>query len=180
MKVEWGCNPVCWWLSLYFCFVCSSDEGSCTGCYWWLGDAESCIQEVYFVWVFTIWYSLESVLWYSRVLESVLPLQRLWAWSHKGCFLILATWLSESAVALLCIIFILWSRWMKKHPWGPGEVAGALPELDMEAWALVLQGRGHEGKEAGSLPSMELALGSVATAGMLSAPGANGAAENTT
>ena len=35
-------------------------------------------------------------------------------------------------------------------------------------------------KEAGSLPSMELALGSVATAGMLSAPGANGAAENTT
>ena len=120
MKVEWGCNPVCWWLSLYFCFVCSSDEGSCTGCYWWLGDVESCIQEVYFVWVFTIWYSLESVLWYSRVLESVLPLQRLWAWSHKGCFLILATWLSESAVALLCIAFILRPRKMKQHPWHPG------------------------------------------------------------
>ena len=69
---------------------------------------------------------------------------------------------------------------MKKHPWGPGEVAGALPELDMEAWALVLQGRGHEGKEAGSLPSMELALGSVATAGMLSAPAICNIQTNTT
>ena len=28
---------------LYFCFVCL-DEASCTGCYWWLGDARSCIQ----------------------------------------------------------------------------------------------------------------------------------------
>ena len=68
----------------------------------------------------------------------------------------------------------------EETPWGPGEVAGALLELDMEAWALVPQGRGHEGKEAGRLPSMELALGSMATAGMLAAPGANGAAENIT
>ena len=35
-KAEWGGNPVCWWLSLYFCFVCCLDEASCIGCYWWL------------------------------------------------------------------------------------------------------------------------------------------------
>ena len=69
---------------------------------------------------------------------------------------------------------------MKQHPWDPGKVAGALPELDMEAWALVPRGRGYEGKEAGSLPSMELALGNVATAGMLAAPGTEGTAEHTT
>ena len=73
-KAEWGGNPVCWWLGLYFCFVCCLDEVSCTGCYWWLGDARSCIQVVSFVWVLTIWYSLGLVLWLSGVLESVLPL----------------------------------------------------------------------------------------------------------
>jgi len=31
---ECGVNPVCWWLGLYFCFVCCLDEASCTGCYW--------------------------------------------------------------------------------------------------------------------------------------------------
>ena len=80
-KDEWGGNPVCWYLGLYFCFVCCLDEASCTGCYWWLGDAGPCIQVVSFVWVLTIWYSLGLVLWESRVLESVLPLQRLRAWS---------------------------------------------------------------------------------------------------
>ena len=62
-KAEWGDNPVCWWLGLYFCFVCCLDEASCTGCYWWLGDAGSCIQVVSFVWVLTIWYSIGLVLW---------------------------------------------------------------------------------------------------------------------
>ena len=57
-KAEWGCTPVCWWLGLYFCFVCCVDEASCTGCYWRLGDAGSCIQGASFVWVLTIWYSL--------------------------------------------------------------------------------------------------------------------------
>ena len=80
-KAEWGGTPVCWWLGLYLCFVCSLDEASCTGCYWWLGDARSWIQVVFFVWVLTIWYSLGLVLWQSRVLESVIPLQRLRAWS---------------------------------------------------------------------------------------------------
>ena len=79
-KAEWGCNPVCWWLGLHFCFVCCLDEVSCTGCYLWLDDAGSSIQVVSFVWVLTIWYSLGLVLWQSRVLESVLPLQRLRAW----------------------------------------------------------------------------------------------------
>ena len=50
-KAEWGGNPVSWWLGLYFCFVCCLDEVSCTGCYWWLGDAESCITMGSFVWV---------------------------------------------------------------------------------------------------------------------------------
>ena len=59
----WGSgNPVCWWLGLYFCFVCCLDEASSTGCYWWLGDAESCITVVYFVWVLTIWDPLGLVL----------------------------------------------------------------------------------------------------------------------
>ena len=63
-KAEWGDTPVCWWLGLYFCFVCCLDEVSCTGCYWWLGDAGSCIPVLSFVWVLTIWYPLELVLWY--------------------------------------------------------------------------------------------------------------------
>ena len=61
-KAEWGSNPVWWWLGLYFCFVCCLDEVSCTGCYWWLGDAGSCIPVVSSVWVLTIWYSLGLVL----------------------------------------------------------------------------------------------------------------------
>ena len=60
-KAEWGGNPVCWWLGLYFCFVCCLDEASCTGCYWWLGDAGSCITVVSFVWVLTIWYPIGLV-----------------------------------------------------------------------------------------------------------------------
>ena len=56
-KAEWGDNSVCWWLGLYFYFVCCLDEASCTGCYWWLGDARSCIQVVSFLLVLTIWYS---------------------------------------------------------------------------------------------------------------------------
>ena len=47
-KGEWDGNPSCWWLGLYFCFVCCLDEESCTGCYWWLGDAGSYIQVVFF------------------------------------------------------------------------------------------------------------------------------------
>ena len=62
-KAEWGGNPVCWWLGLYFCFVCCLDEVSCTGCNWWLGEVRSCIQVVSFVWVLTICYSLGLVLW---------------------------------------------------------------------------------------------------------------------
>ena len=60
-KAEWGGDPVCWWLGLCFCCVCCLDEASCTGCYWWLGDARSFIQVVSFVWVLTIWYSVESM-----------------------------------------------------------------------------------------------------------------------
>ena len=48
------------WLS-DFAFIL--DEASCTGCYWWLGDAGSCIQVVSFVWVLTIWCALGLILW---------------------------------------------------------------------------------------------------------------------
>ena len=61
-KAEWGGNPVCWWLGLYFCFICCLDEASCTGCYWWLADTRSCITVVSFLWVLTIWYLLWLVL----------------------------------------------------------------------------------------------------------------------
>ena len=74
-------RPVCWWLGWYLCFICCSDEACCTGCYWWCSDAGSCIPVVSFVWVLTVWYSLGWVLWWSRVLESLLPLQRFRAWS---------------------------------------------------------------------------------------------------
>ena len=61
---EWGGNPVCWWLSLYFCLVCCLTEASCTGCYWQLGGARSFTQIVAFVSVLNIWYSLGlGVLW---------------------------------------------------------------------------------------------------------------------
>ena len=62
LQAEWGGNPVCWWLGLYFCLVCCLNEGSCTGCYWWLGDAGSCIPVVSSVWVITIWYRVSSLI----------------------------------------------------------------------------------------------------------------------
>ena len=56
-KAGWGGDPVYWWLGLCFCFLCCLDETSCTGCYWWLRDAGSCIQVISSVWVLTTWYS---------------------------------------------------------------------------------------------------------------------------
>ena len=62
-KAEWGGNPACWWLGLYFYFVCCLDKASCTGYNWWLGDTGSCIPVVSFVWILTIWYHIGLVLW---------------------------------------------------------------------------------------------------------------------
>ena len=56
-KAEWGGNPVCWWLGLYFYCCCCLDEVSCTGCYWWLGDAGSGIQVLLVVGWCWVWYS---------------------------------------------------------------------------------------------------------------------------
>ena len=89
-KAEWGSNLVCWWLGLYFCFVCCLDKASCTVCYWWLGDAESCIQVVSFVWVLTIWHSLGLVFWLSRVLDSVQGLLELTP--QKDVLFIIGDW----------------------------------------------------------------------------------------
>ena len=63
-----------WWARLSEVVILSADDwaciyvfllllfrwGSCTGCYWWLGEARACIQVVSFVWVLTIWYSLSN------------------------------------------------------------------------------------------------------------------------
>ena len=62
------CLSFLWWTKLSevvilsaddwvcICFVCCLNEVSCTGCYWWLGDAGSWIQVVSFVSVLTIWF----------------------------------------------------------------------------------------------------------------------------
>ena len=81
-------------LMIWFVFLfCLLFRASCTGCYWSLGDAASCIQVVSSVWVLTTWHSLGLGLWSSRVLESVLPLQTLRSWSlvrnkdsTRGCY----------------------------------------------------------------------------------------------
>ena len=61
-RAEWGGDPVCRWLGLYFCFACCLDEAAFRGCFWWAGHTGSCIQVVSFVWILTIWYSLGFVL----------------------------------------------------------------------------------------------------------------------
>ena len=58
-----GQGWVKWWscllmIGFVFLFCLYFKWGSWRGCYWWLGDAEFCIQVVSFVWVLTIWYSL--------------------------------------------------------------------------------------------------------------------------
>ena len=69
------------WVSLgslsidFFCLVYCFCEASCTGCCWQLGDTRSGIQVEAFVRVFMN-IGL-GVLWQSRVLDSMLPLQRL-------------------------------------------------------------------------------------------------------
>ena len=83
---DWAC------IFVVFCLV----EASCKVWSWWLGDARPCIQ-VIFVWVLAIWYSLGLFLWQSRVLESVIPLQRLRAWflvknDHSTVFCCGVTW----------------------------------------------------------------------------------------
>ena len=63
---------------IVFVFLfCCLDEASCTGCCWRLGDTRSCIPVVSFVSSHYLITPLGLVLWWSRVLESVLPVQRL-------------------------------------------------------------------------------------------------------
>jgi len=83
-KAEWGGNPVCGRLGLYFCFVCCLDETSCAGCYWCLGDARSHIQVFSFMGVLTIWHSLGSVLVLERTLESHLNWKKIQPAHYKG------------------------------------------------------------------------------------------------
>ena len=77
IRTLWGGDPVCWWLGLCFYLVFFF--------FFWWGILHWVLLEVWqaeaFVGVLTNKYSLGlGVLWQSRVL-SVLPLQRLWAWS---------------------------------------------------------------------------------------------------
>ena len=89
-KIPWmdecgGLQSMGWqratWLSNFTFFL--SFFPSCTRCYWWLGDAGSYIQVLSLVWMLTILYSQRLVLLKSRVLEFVLQLQRLRAWSLR-------------------------------------------------------------------------------------------------
>ena len=71
-KAEWGGNPVCWWFGLFVCFVYCLEEASCTGCYWWLSEASSCITVVSVIWVLTIWYPLGfqfKIIWVLKTLD---------------------------------------------------------------------------------------------------------------
>ena len=80
-------------------------------CYWWLGDAGSCIQVVSFVWVLTIWYS-----------------RRLGSWSQcshsKGSGLdlkfsvVLFHWSGTPVCSQLvfCMHFCVW-RYILMYPW---------------------------------------------------------------
>ena len=67
-KAEGGSNPVCWWLGLYFCFVCLLFR--------W-GVLHRVLLVVGWCWVL---YSSGFLCVSSRVLELVLLLQRLRAW----------------------------------------------------------------------------------------------------
>ena len=99
-----------------FCFACCLDEVSITGCYWWLGDARPCIQVVFLHVSSHYLISLRLVLWLSMFLESVLPLQRLRAWSQALCgsiysfLLIRYSCLLSAGVlhALLCLKVYSW------------------------------------------------------------------------
>ena len=100
-KAEWGHNPIYCWLGLYFWYFClfvlfyfyfTLQYCVCLLFRWGVlhrvllvvGWCRSFIHVVSFVWVLTIWYTLGLVLCWSRVLESVLPLQRLRAWFPDG------------------------------------------------------------------------------------------------
>ena len=50
-----------YWVDI-FLFVCCLDEASCTGCYWWLGYARSCIQAVSLVWILLRLPSVSSLI----------------------------------------------------------------------------------------------------------------------
>ena len=64
-----------------------------------------CTKSVSFVWVFIIWNSIVLVLWWSSVLESVLPLQRLRTWSIYEE----ALWESLSVATMTCVLWMTFS-----------------------------------------------------------------------
>ena len=64
-----------------------------------------CTKSVSFVWVFIIWNSVVLVLWWSSVLESVLPLQRLRTWSIYEE----ALWESLSVATMTCVLWMTFS-----------------------------------------------------------------------
>ena len=103
-RAEWGDNPGCCWLGLYFCFVCCLDEASCMGCYWWLGDAWAHIQVVSFVWVLTIWYSPKVHLVKAMVFPGII----------YGC----DSWTVKKAERQKIYAFELWCwRRLLRVPW---------------------------------------------------------------
>ena len=126
-KAEWGGNPVCWWFGLCFCFACCSDEESCTGCCWWLGDAGPCIRVVSSVWVLIFDAPWGWVLWSSRVSESVLQASALRCSQIIRPVITLCVWLTcrfFPEIKCICsmdqIVFpsvILWTDWTRLQFW---------------------------------------------------------------
>ena len=114
-----GQGWVRWWscllmLGFGFLFGLLFRWGICTGCYWWLGDATSCIQVVSFVWVLTIWYSwgLGSGSQCSHSKGSGLAL-KFWVVLY-----ILFHWSGTPVCSqlLFCMHFCVW-RYILMHPW---------------------------------------------------------------
>ena len=124
-KAEWGDNPVCWWLGLYFCFVCYLDEVSCSGCYWWLDDAGSCITVVSFVWVLTIWYPLGLVPWKIPWTEEPGRLQSIGSWRVRHYWV----------TSLSLFTFMYWRRkWQLTTVFLPGESQGQQSLMGCHLW----------------------------------------------
>ena len=100
---------------------------SCTGCYWWLGDAGSCILVVSFVWVFTILYPLQLVLEKAMAPHSsTLAWKTPWA-EEPGRLQSMGSWRvgHDWATSLSLFTFMHWRRkWQPTPVFLPGESQG--------------------------------------------------------
>ena len=134
------CLSFLWWTKLSevvilsaddwvcICFVCCLNEVSCTGCYWWLGDARSCNRVVSFVWVLTIWYSAphsSTLAWKIPWMEEPGRLQ------STGSLGVGHDWVTS----LSLFTFIHWRRkWQPTPVFLPGESQGWRSLVGCHLW----------------------------------------------